>query len=248
MSIGKTGGLNNFQLLADQANFAKTRSVSAEQGQVAAQNSGRTSEKSKESQVGERFTLSETLQAQLAREKECLSDDLDTAKAGMADKANQSHSDKKAKEKEREIGESVVQLKKEPRVFELDDESGETYQVSEAQSDRLDALDKRTPEQIMEGMPGHAKAAAQATLTSQLETKGMKKVSNLKDDPRVSAQVEDMLLELTDRSWQDNTLASIESSKHIQPLNVEDPHALETAKGAAIEQMQSQGGEQLIAS
>ena len=141
----------------------------------------------------------------------------------------------------------MVAPKKESRVFELDDDTGETYQVSESQADRLDALDKRTPEQITDGMPPHAKAAAQATLTSQLETKGMTKVSQLKDDPKVSAQVEDMLLEMTDRSWKDSTLAPIETSKFIQPLNIEDAHALDIAKEAAVNDMRQGSGEQLIA-
>ena len=249
MSIGKTGGLNNFQRVIDQQNLAKTRTVTAEQGRTAAQNSGVVSDKVKDSELnpgGEKLVLSDKSQAHLAQEQQMLKDDLDQARAGLADKANQSHGDKKAKEKEHKIGERRVEQKAERRVFPLDDDSEGTYEVPEADGKRLDALDRKTPEQILQGMPEHARAAATATLNSQMETKGVKKIANLKDDPKVSDQVENMELNLADSSWRDNTLAPIRTPKNEPPLQMDDPHAEATAKEAAIRQMQS-GGEQMIA-
>ncbi|MFA5507597.1 MAG: hypothetical protein WC314_26150 [Vulcanimicrobiota bacterium] len=247
MAINKAG-INNFQAKIDQANFAKTRTVTAEQGLVAAQNSGRTSEKSKTTETpGEKLTLSANLQAQMAKEQQTLSDDIEQARAGMADEANQAHTDKKAKEKDRKIGESRVEQKKEARTFFLDDGTDESYKVTESQGKKLDVLDDRSPEQILEGMPDHAKAAAKATLTSQIETKGMKKVSQLKDDPKVSAQVEDMKLDLADTKWMKNTLAPIRGAEHEPALQLDDPHAETMAKDLAMRQMQDGGGEQLLA-
>ena len=246
MAINKAG-INNFQAKIDQANLAKTRTVSADQGRVAAQNSGVASEKSKASEApGERFTLSDKLQAQLANEQKALNDDMEQARAGMADEANQSHTDKKAKEKDRKIGESRVEQKREARTFVLDDGTDESYSVTETQGKKLDALDERTPDQILEGMPDHAKAAAKATVKSQMETKGVKKFSQLKDDPKVSAKVEGMKLNLADREWKENTLAPIKSPKNEPPLQMDDPHAETMAKELAMQQM-ANGGEQMLA-
>ena len=75
MSIGKTGGLNNFQRVIDQQNLAKTRTVTAEQGRTAAQNSGVVSDKVKDSELnpgGEKLVLSDKSQAHLAQEQQKL--------------------------------------------------------------------------------------------------------------------------------------------------------------------------------
>ena len=135
MSIGKTGGLNNFQRVIDQQNLAKTRTVTADQGRTAAQNSGVISDKVKDSELnpgGEKLTLSDKSQAHLAQEQQILQEDIEQARAGLADKANQSHGDKKAKEKEQKVGQGRVEQKAEKRVFPLDDESEGTYEVPEA--------------------------------------------------------------------------------------------------------------------
>lgn len=249
MSIGKTGGLNNFQHLVDQANFAKTRTVNAEQGRVAAQNSGLASEKSKDSEpAGERFTISSKLQAQLAQEQKTLSDDVEVARQGMADEANQAHGDTKAKEKdtkERKLGESRVEQKSGHRVYQLDDGSEETYEVPKPLADKLDALDRRTPDQILQGMPQQARAASEATLTSQIQSKGMEKVSQMKEDPKVSDKVEQMKLGLADKEWKENLLEPIRTAKHEPALQMDDPHAEATAKEHALQAMQ-QGGEQMM--
>jgi hypothetical protein len=248
MAIGKTGGVNNFQLLVDQANLAKTRTVSADQGRVAAQNSGVASEKSKDTDaknLGERVTLSESSQAQLVKEQKALADDIEQAKAGMADEANQTHGDTKAKEKDRKIGEGRIEQKAPSRVFQLDSDTDENYEVTEAQGKRLESIDSRTPDQILEGMPNHARSAAAATLNTQMENKGVKKVAQLKDDPKVSAEVENMDLDLADSNWKKSALAPIKSAKSEPPLQIEDPHAEGMAKDAAVKAMQA-GGEQMI--
>lgn len=243
MTIGKAGGTPHFQTLLDQSNFAKTRTVSADQGRVAAQNSGTASEKSKQERTGgERFTLSETLQAQLAREGKALSDDLGEARDALAQRPE----NQKTREKERKPDEVRVETRKPERTFLLDDGTEESYKVSESQAEALSVLDQKTPEQILEGMPEYAKLAAKATLSSQLETKGMGKVAKLKDDPKVSETVEKMKLGLADKEWSRTALAPIHSTGD-QPITLDDHHSESLAKELAVRRMQA-GGEELLVS
>jgi hypothetical protein len=247
MSISKAGGLN-FQAKLDAANFAKTRTVDAKQGSVAAQNSGQVSQKAKDTKTSktpsEGFTLSEA--AQKALEDAALEDGLEQAKAGMADEANQTHGKSKTKENEdrKSIAQGRVEQKDGTRVFELDDEDGASYEVSKAEGERMDALDRRSPQNILDGMPDSSRIPAEATVRAQGPVKLAKA---LKDDPKVSAITEQMDLEPADPEWKKNTLAAIRTPKDEPPLQFDDPNSELMAKEAAIRMMQSGGGELMIA-
>lgn len=245
----KTNSVNNFQRAIDQTNYAKTRTVSAEQGRSAAQNSGVISDKRKNSEASEqteKFTLSAKLQAQLAAEQQTLKDDVQEAQAGLSHKANESRNKKETGEPDPKIGSGIVGPKTEKRVFELDDESGESYEISETEGSRLDHLDRQSPSRLLDDMPEHTRVAASATLKTHMDTKGVDKVANLKDDPKVTANLERMELTLSDQEWRKNALAPIETGRNAPPLQVDDPHAEESAKIVALKLAEA-GGEQMVA-
>ncbi len=94
------------------------------------------------------------------------------------------------------VGKGDVQEKSQLRVFALDDDEGTSYEVSEVEAQRVDALDRKSPEQILSGMPEGARTAARATLDTQIKAKGTDKVAALKSDPKVDAIAEDLDLDL----------------------------------------------------
>ena len=246
MSIGKAGGLN-FQAKLDAATFAKTRSVDAKTGSVAAQNSGLVSEKSKDTKTSkapsEGFTLSEA--AKKALEDSALSDDLEQAKAGMADEANQTSGKSKAKEEDdkKSIGRARIEQKEETRVFQLDDDDAAPYEVPKAVGEKMDSLDRRSPEAILEGMPDSSRIPAEATVKAQGPVKLAKA---LKDDPKISAIAEKLDLEPADPEWKKNAMAEIRTPKDEPPLQLDDPHSESMARTAAINEMQAGGGTAII--
>lgn len=245
MAINRAGA--NFQAKIDAANFAKTRTVDAKQGSVAAQNSGAVAQKSKDTKPkgpSEGSTLSEA--AQKALEQKSLQDDIKQAQAGLADEASQANGKTKTKDKDdkKNIGHGRIEQKESTRVFQLDDDDERSYEVPEKVGAKLDSLDRKTPEQILQGMPEASRIAAGAMVATQGPVKLAKE---LKDDPKVTAKVEQMDLDPADPEWREHTLAPIKSPKDEPPLQMDDPHAEGMAKEAAVRQMQAGGGEQLIA-
>ena len=150
-------------------------------------------------------------------------------------------------EDDKKIGLGDVKNQKDgTRVFQLDDDGGEVYEVSETQAKDLKKADGRSPESILEGMPEASKNAAAATLDTQIKANGKEKVSELKDDPKVSQVAEQLDLDPAEGFKDGVRIAPI--SVQNAPLEIQtNPNDEVMAKQAAVEQMQNGGGEQMIA-
>lgn len=139
------------------------------------------------------------------------------------------------------VGAGDVQEKTGQRVFALDDDEGTSYEVSEAEGRKVDALDRKTPEQILAGMPEGARTAARATLDTQIKAKGTDKVAALKSDPKVDAVAEDLDLDLVSSLKDSAVPAPIMDAKNEPPLVVEpSEHEQQVAKEMALKQAGNQ--------
>ena len=127
-------------------------------------------------------------------------------------------------------------------------DDAETFEITKTQGQQLDKLDEKTPEQILAGMPENSRKAAEATLDTQMKTQGKDKIAQLKDDPKVSAQVEEMDLDPVGSFRDEAKVAPIRTPKDEPPMMVPDENAEKMAKEAAIRQMQESGGEAMLAS
>lgn len=162
-----------------------------------------------------------------------------TAQASVADEAVVQNKSTKRKDLESDndprVGAGNVEEKKGHRVFALDDDHGSSYEVSEAEGRKMDSLDKRTPEQILSGMPEGARRAAEATLDTQIKAKGTDKVAELKSDPKVDAVAEDLDLDLVHSLKDSAKPAPIMDAKKEPPMVVEpSEHEQHVAKEIAM--------------
>lgn len=200
--------------------------------------------------------LSKELQAKLAAaaEKDAESDATAQARQNVADDALVQNKSTKRKDLEQDnddyrVGQGDFEKKDGTRVLKLDGgDDAETFEISKAQGKQLDQLDEKTPEQILAGMPENSRKAAEATLDTQMKTQGKDKVAQLKDDPKVSAQVEEMDLDPVGSFRDEAKVAPIRTPKDEPPMMVLDENAEKMAKEAAIRQMQKDGGEAMLAS
>lgn len=142
-------------------------------------------------------------------------------------------------EDDKKVGTGVVKEKPAGRVFQLDDDAGESYEVSEAQGQAVDNLDRKTPEQILSGMPEGARKAAAATLDTQIKTKGTDKIADLKDDPKISAVAEQLDLDPVESLKDSAKVAPIRDAKNEPPMMVEDTQSESMVKEAAKQQLAS---------
>ena len=254
--------INQFNLSQQSYNLQmqkKMSTVDAKQASVAAQTgaSNQLNEKSKTERKGPTEGLSPELQAKLnaAAEKEAEADATAQARQSVADDAlvqNKSTKRKDIEEKDDSdygVGQGDVKTKDGSRVLELDGgDDGETFQITKAEGEKLDRLDGRSPEQILAGMPENSRKAAEATLDTQIKTQGKEKVAQLKDDPKITAKVEEMDLEPVGSLRDEAKVAPIRTPKDEPPMMVVDEASESMAKEAAIRQMQQGGGEAMLAS
>jgi hypothetical protein len=261
MAINKAGG-PNFQAQINRAVMNDARTIDAKEAGHAAQTgaAGKLAEKNKQNKTtktpGEQVKLSSAAMLQTAKEADAAQDADAQNRSNVADEAAVQNRGKRqlkggADEDDKRVGARDVKGKKESsRVFPLDDESGEAYEVTETQGKKLDALDGRTPDSILQGMPEGARNAAKATLDTQLKTKGTEKVSQLKDSPEVSAVAEEMDLDLADPEWKKTAAKPAPIQLNNKPMEPEvSSHDQALAKEAAQRKMASgEGNEAMIAS
>jgi hypothetical protein len=259
MAINKAGG-PNFQAQLNRAALTDARTIDAKEAGHAAQTgaSDKLAEKNKQNKAktpGEQVKLSSAAMLQRAKETEEGKDAAAQNRANVADEAAGQNVRKKdlkggQDDDDKKVGVGDAKEKGESRVFPLDDESGEAYEVSETQGKKLDALDERTPESILKGMPEGARNASKATLDTQIKTKGTEKVSQLKDSPEVSAVAEEMDLDLADPEWKKSAAKPAPIQLNNKPMEPEvSSHDETLAKEAAQRKMASgEGQEAMIAS
>lgn len=259
MAINKAGG-PNFQAQLNRAAMNDARTVDAREASVSAQTgaSGKLAEQNKQNKTtktpGEQVKLSSAaLAQQQAKEMEQHDDAMEQNRANVADEAAVQNRGKKGlkgqDDDDKKVKPGQVKAKGEKRVFPLDDDSGEAYEVTETQGKKLDLMDERSPESILSGMPDGARNAAKATLDTQIKTKGTDKVSQLKDDPKVSAVAEEMDLDLADPEWRATASKPAPIQINNKPMEPEiSSHDEALAKEAAQKQMASGNQEAMIAS
>lgn len=239
---------------------ADVNTVDAKEASLAAQTGASSkiaqqvkNNKTKEPQEG----LSKELQAKLAAaaEKDAEADATAQARQNVADDAmvqNKSTKRKDLGEQDNDdyrVGQGDFEKKDGTRVLKLDGgDDAETFEITKTQGQQLDKLDEKTPEQILAGMPENSRKAAEATLDTQMKTQGKDKIAQLKDDPKVSAQVEEMDLDPVGSFRDEAKVAPIRTPKDEPPMMVPDENAEKMAKEAAIRQMQESGGEAMLAS
>lgn len=210
----------------------------------AASSTGQTSQQAKDTKAktpGESVQFSDKfLKMEAEKAEETQADQ--TAQESVADDAVVQNKTTKRKDLETDnsdyqVGYGEVEEKKGHRVFALDDDQDSSYEVSEAEGRKMDSLDKRTPEQILSGMPEGARRAAEATLDTQIKAKGTDKVAELKSDPKVDAIAEDLDLDPV-QSFRDGAKpAPIMDAKKEPPMVVEpSEHEQHVAKEIAMKQ------------
>ena len=261
--INKAGG-QNFQLKMQQAVLKDARTIDSKEASQAAQTGasstvGTKSKELKSKGPKEGSILSEAAQkaldaaeAKVARDQDKTHDVRQESIKDVADNALQGTKRRTQgdDEEDKKVGHGELKETKEnKRVFALDDESAEPYEVSETQGKKMDKLDERTPESILDGMPDGAKAAAKATLDTQMQTRGTDKVSELKDDPKITAVAEKMDLDPAESLRESAVPAPIRDAKVEPPMLQNDPHSEEMVKEAARRQLENgEGQEAMIAS
>jgi hypothetical protein len=261
MAINKAGG-PNFQAQLNRATMNDARTIDAKEAGHAAQTgaAGKLAEKNKENKTtktpGERVKLSSAAMLQQAKEAEEAQDATTQSQSNVADEAAVQNRGKRqlkggVDDDEKKIGARDVKEKGESRVFPLDDESGEAYEVTETQGKKLDALDERTPQSILQGMPEGARNAAQATLDTQIKTKGTEKVSQLKNGPpEVNAAAEEMDLDLADPEWKKSAAKPAPIQLGNKPMEPEISSMDKDLAGEAVRRKMASGeaDEAMIAS
>jgi len=236
-TIGNTS-FNAAQIKHQARVNADAKTVDSHEATQAVQTgaSSQLSEKAKNTKTkGPGESLDAGLAARLkAAEAEAASDVQAEARQNVADEAAvQNKTNRKElgdQDKDHRVGKGDIKGQKDGfRVFQLDEDSAESYEVSEADGRKLDSIDGRTPEQILAGMPEGSRKAAEATLNTQVKTKGTEKVSELKDDPKVSAVAEQLDLDPAESLRESAVVAPIRDAKNEPPMMQEDPLLRETA-------------------
>lgn len=210
MAINKAGG-PNFQQQINRAVMNDANTVDAKEARQSMMTggAGKLAEQNKKNQTtktpGEQVKLSSAAMLQRAKETEAAEDADAQNRANVADEAAVQNRSKRGlggkDEDDKKVKPGQVKGKDGKRVFPLDDDSGEAYEVTETQGKKLDTLDERSPERILSDMPEGARKASEATLDTQIKTKGIEKVAGLKNDDKVSAVAEELDLDLADPEW-----------------------------------------------
>lgn len=245
----------NFNRIQQQALLRDVNTVDAKEASHAAQTgaSNQLSQKAKDANKlktqGESVQFSQKLLDKQA-EAEATKDAQADARQNVADEALVQNKGKRKdldQDTDHRVGAGDIKKKDGPtRVFELDDDGGESYEVTKTQAEGVDMLDRKTPEQILEGMPKQAREAAEATLDTQLKAKGTEKVAQLKSDPKVEAAAEQMDLDPVMSLKDAAKPAPIKDAKNEPPMVVEpDEHMEKVAKEMAMKQ--AQNGEAFVA-
>ena len=135
------------------------------------------------------------------------------------------------------------------RVEGTDEDDG--YEIKEADKNKLDRMDLDSQrEKILGDMPSHVREASTKMVMNQIDKDGPEKVSNMKEGkPEFNEAVEGMELANTEDVQESGSIpAEIKSpeSKDFKPLMLEDPHADETMKRAALEQAKNGGGQEAM--
>lgn len=257
MAINKAGG-QNFQLQMQQANLRDMKTIDAKEASHAAQTGAsgtiaKKAETKKQKAPNEASTLSEAAQKALdkAEETDKKADNLRAERQeGKADVADdmvlQLRGKKKDEEDEPKVGKNGEVIQRDgSRVFGTED-GEESFVITKTEGAELDKLDDKSPESILADMPEGSRNAASATLKTQMDAKGVEKVSQLKDDPKVTAEVEKNDTELADLEWKQNAMAPAKTPADEPPMMVADPHAEELAKEAAKQKLANGGGDEAM--
>lgn len=228
MAINKAGG-PNFQQQINRAVLNDANTVSAQEGRQAMMTggAGKLAEQNKKNQTtktpGEQVKLSSAAMLERAKEAEAAQDADAQNRANVADEAAVQNRGKRGlggkDEDDKKVKPGQVKGKDgSKRVFPLDDDSGEAYEVTETQGKKLDTMDERSPERILSGMPEGARKASEATLDTQIKTKGLEKVAGLKNDDKVSAVAEELDLDLADPEWKKSAAKPAPIQAAMTPL------------------------------
>lgn len=250
MAINRAGG-PNFQQQISRAVMQDVNTVDAKEASHAAQTgaAGKLAEKNKANKkestkpatnLKSQLTLSDA--AKKAQEQEAAQDADQAARDNVKDEAAVQNRSKRGlkggDDDDKKIRPGKVQAKESRRVLPLDDDSGETYEVTETQGKKLDTLDGRTPESILSGMPEGARKASEATLDTQIKTKGKDKVAEFKEDPKVTRIAEEMDLDLADPEWKASAGKPAPIAFSKKPLEPTiDEHQEKMAKDAVQRKM-----------
>lgn len=253
MAINKAGGADpaRIQQMLESARKTGANQVSAQHGGALKQASNKGKDaapKTEGKKVSEQSFLSEA--AQKALEDEALESAQTQGRESVRDEAAIQSKGRKATkgddDKDVAVNPGQVKQKEGIRVFPLDDDGEESYEVSETKAKQLDNLDRRTPEMILQGMPEGARKAAEATLDTQIKTKGRDKVAQLKDDPKITAVAEQMDLDPAETLQESAKIAPIRTPKDEPPMMVEDTQSEVLAKEAARRQLESGGANEAM--
>lgn len=238
-----------FQSMIDAAVFRQTQTVNSKQATSAAQNSGAVGQKKKDLEsdsAREGSTLSEA--AQRAIQQDNLDKDLEQAKAGLAGKAAEANKGNEVKKRDddKKLKFGGVEQGKESVTFASDDDDETPYEVSINVAAQYESVSSRTSAEILADMPESSKLPSEAMVKAQ----GPKKLAkDLKDDPKVTAQVEVMKLGLSDINWKESALAPLHTGLTLVPMQLEDEHSEHIVKEAARQQVRNGNlAEQLIGS
>ncbi|MCA9775983.1 MAG: hypothetical protein KC800_04675 [Candidatus Eremiobacteraeota bacterium] len=257
MAINKAGG-PNFQQQINRAVMNDANTVSAQEGRQAMMTggAGKLAEQNKKNQTtktpGEQVKLSNAAMLERAKEAEAAEDVEAQSRANVADEATVQHRGKRElgdKDDGKKVKPGQVKGKDGTRVFPLDDDSGEAYEVTETQGKKLDRMDERSPNSLNADMPEGALKASEATLDTQIKTKGIEKVAGLKNNEEVSAVAEELDLDLADPEWKKSAAKPAPIQAPATPLEPKiSAHDEELAKEAVQRKMASgEANEAMIA-